>query len=138
MVLSQPGGRRLDSLEMPKPAPGPSEVLVKVLSCGVCRTDLHVVDGELPDVAVPIVPGHEIVGRVAAVGRDVTEHAIGDRVGIPWLAWSCGTCEFCRAGRENLCPRARYTGYQVNGGYAEFAIAGASYCFPVPERFDDS
>ena len=138
MALTEAGRGRLDSIEIVKPTPGPSDVLVRILACGVCRTDLHVVDGELPDVAIPIVPGHEIVGRVEAVGRDVTEHAAGDRVGIPWLAWSCGTCESCRAGRENLCPRARYTGYQVNGGYAEYTIADASYCFPVPERYDDS
>jgi propanol-preferring alcohol dehydrogenase len=138
MVLSHKGLRHVDSVEIPTPTPGPSDVLVRIQACGVCRTDLHVVDGELPDVAIPIVPGHEIVGRVEAVGRDVTEPAAGDRVGIPWLAWSCSTCEFCRAGRENLCPRARYTGYQVNGGYAEYTIAHASYCLPIPERYDDS
>ena len=138
MALTEPGRGRLESIDAAKPTPGPSDVLVRVLACGVCRTDLHVVDGELPDVAIPIVPGHEIVGRVEAVGRDVTEHAAGDRVGIPWLAWSCGTCEFCCAGRENLCPRARYTGYQINGGYAEYTIADASFCFPLPEKYDDS
>ena len=138
MALTQPGSGRLDSIEIAKPTPGPSDVLVRILACGVCRTDLHVVDGELPDVPIPIVPGHEIVGRVESVGRDVITQAPGDRVGIPWLAWSCGVCEFCRTGRENLCLRARYTGYQVNGGYAEYTIADASYCFPIPERYDDS
>ncbi len=138
MVLTIMGGRRLDALEISIPTPGPSEVLVRVLACGVCRTDLHVVDGELPNVPIPIVPGHEIVGRVESVGRDVTTHACGDRVGIPWLGWSCGVCELCRSGRENLCPRARYTGYQVNGGYAEYAIADASYCFAVPDKYDDA
>jgi alcohol dehydrogenase, propanol-preferring len=137
MVLNQKGLGRVGSIEMPKPAPGPSEVLVRILACGVCRTDLHVVDGELPDGPIPIVPGHEIVGRVESVGRDVTTHAPGDRVGIPWLGWSCGICEFCRSGRENLCPYARYTGYQLNGGYAEYTIADAAFCFPLPENYDD-
>jgi alcohol dehydrogenase, propanol-preferring len=138
MALTQPGRRRLESIEIAKPTPGPSEVLVKMLACGVCRTDLHVVDGELPNVPIPIVPGHEIVGRVEAVGHDVTSHVPGDRVGIPWLGWSCGTCEFCRTERENLCVRARYTGYQINGGYAQYAIADASYCFSIPEKYDDA
>ena len=137
MVLSQKRLGRVGSVEIPKPTPGPSEVLVRILACGVCRTDLHVVDGELPDGPIPIVPGHEIVGRVESVGRDVTAHAPGDRVGIPWLGWSCGICEFCRSGRENLCPYARYTGYQLNGGYAEYTVADASFCFPIPEKYDD-
>src|SRR5215510_13346881 len=102
MVLSHKGLGRVGAVEMPKPTPGPSGVLVRILACGVCRTDLHVVDGELLDGPIPIVPGHEIVGRVEAVGRDVTAHAPGDRVGIPWLGWSCGVCEFCHSGRENL------------------------------------
>jgi propanol-preferring alcohol dehydrogenase len=137
MVLTSAGAGRVDRLTLEKPTPGPSDVLVRVLSCGVCRTDLHLVDGELPDVPVPVVPGHEIVGRVESVGSSVTTHTIGDRVGIPWLGWSCGVCEYCRAGRENLCARARYTGYQRNGGYAEFAVADASFCFPVPDAYDD-
>jgi propanol-preferring alcohol dehydrogenase len=103
----------------------------------VCRTDLHVVDGELPNPTIPIVPGHEIVGRVERCGEAVTAFAPGTRVGIPWLGWSCGTCEFCREGRENLCRRARYTGYQINGGYAEYTVADARFCFPLPERYDD-
>jgi propanol-preferring alcohol dehydrogenase len=98
---------------------------------------LHVVDGELPQAAIPIVPGHEIVGRVDAIGADVTTHAVGDRVGIPWLGWCCGVCEFCRTDRENLCPNGRYTGYQINGGYAEYAAADASFCFPLPGNYDD-
>ena len=138
MALTEAGRGRLDAIEVATPVPGSSDVLVRILACGVCRTDLHVVDGELPDVPIPIVPGHEIVGRVESVGRDVTTHATGDRVGIPWLGWSCGVCEFCRSGRENLCPRARYTGYQLNGGYAEYALADASYCFAVPGRYDDA
>jgi propanol-preferring alcohol dehydrogenase len=137
MVLGRAGAGRVDAAEIDTPVPGPAEVLVKVLACGVCRTDLHVVDGDLPHPTIPIVPGHEIVGRVEAVGRDVTTHRPGDRVGIPWLGWSCGSCEFCRAGRENLCPHGRYTGYQINGGYAEHAIADASFCFSLPEKYDD-
>jgi propanol-preferring alcohol dehydrogenase len=138
MVLSQIGAGHVDAVEIDKPAPGAGDVLVKVLACGVCRTDLHVVDGDLRHPTIPIVPGHEIVGRVEAVGRDVTTHTPGERVGIPWLGWSCRACEFCRAGRENLCPRGRYTGYQINGGYAEYAIADASFCFPLPEKYDDA
>jgi propanol-preferring alcohol dehydrogenase len=138
MVLTRARLGHVESLEIEKPAPGPSDVLVKVLACGVCRTDLHVIDGELPNAPIPIVPGHEIVGRVEAVGRDVTMHAPGDRVGIPWLGWSCGVCEFCSAGRENLCPNGRYTGYQLNGGYAEYTVADASYCFSLPPQYDDS
>jgi len=137
MALTQAGRGRLDAVNIDVPEPQADEMRVKVLACGVCRTDLHVVDGELSDPAVPIVPGHEIVGRVDAVGRDVTAHEPGDRVGIPWLGWSCGRCEFCRADRENLCRQARYTGYQINGGYAEYAVAHASFCFPIPEGYDD-
>jgi len=138
MALTRAGLRRVEAVEIDKPAPGPRQVLVKVLACGVCRTDLHVVDGDLPEPAIPIVPGHEIVGRVEAAGRDATTHAIGDRVGIPWLGWCCGICEFCRSDRENLCPHGRYTGYQINGGYAEYAVADASFCFPLPGGYDDS
>jgi alcohol dehydrogenase, propanol-preferring len=137
MSLIQFGRGRVDVVEADKPRPGPTEVLVKVLACGVCRTDLHVVDGELPNPAIPVVPGHEIVGRIEAVGCDVTDLVPGTRIGIPWLGWSCGVCEFCRSDRENLCPEARYTGYQVNGGYAEFAVADGSFCFPLPAKYDD-
>jgi propanol-preferring alcohol dehydrogenase len=137
MSLTGFGRGYVESVETVKPAPGPTGVLVKVLACGVCRTDLHVIDGELPNPAIPIVPGHEIVGRVEAVGSNVTTLAPGDRVGISWLGWSCGLCEFCRADRENLCPSARYTGYQLNGGYAEYAVADASFCFPLPGKYDD-
>jgi propanol-preferring alcohol dehydrogenase len=112
-------------------------VLIKVLACGVCRTDLHVVDGDLAEPAIPVVPGHEIVGRVERSGEEVGNFAPGDRVGVPWLGWSCQECEFCRTGHENLCRNARYTGYQVDGGYAEYAIANAAYCFPIPHGYDD-
>ncbi|HEY1304606.1 MAG TPA: zinc-dependent alcohol dehydrogenase family protein [Vicinamibacterales bacterium] len=137
MQLTRSGGGRLESVEMPVPTPQAGQVLVRVHACGVCRTDLHVVDGELPDPTLPIVPGHEIAGTVEQVGSDVRTFTPGDRVGIPWLAWSCGTCEFCRSGRENLCTRARYTGYQVNGGYADYAVADYRFCFPLPSGYDD-
>ena len=126
MALRRPGAGRVEPLELETPSAGPGQLVVRVLACGVCRTDLHVVDGELPHPTIPIVPGHEIVFR------------IGDRVGIPWLGWSCGTCEFCASGRENLCRSARYTGYQIHGGYAEYAVADARFCFPLPERYDDA
>ena len=137
MAVTRHGGRTLDAVELALPVPGPSQILVRVLACGVCRTDLHVVDGELPDAAIPIVPGHEIVGQVEQCGDQVSGFEAGSRVGIPWLGWSCGECEFCRSGRENLCRRARYTGYQINGGYAEYVVADARFCFPLPPTYDD-
>jgi alcohol dehydrogenase, propanol-preferring len=137
MTLTRFGLGHVDSVETDKPTPGPTDVLVKVLACGVCRTDLHLVDGELPSPTIPVVPGHEIVGRIEAVGDQVTTLMPGTRVGIPWLGWSCGACEFCHAERENLCQNARYTGYQLNGGYAEYAVADASFCFPLPAHYDD-
>ncbi|HET7697990.1 MAG TPA: zinc-dependent alcohol dehydrogenase family protein [Vicinamibacterales bacterium] len=137
MALRQRGLGRVEAVDLESDAPGPSSVAVRVLACGVCRTDLHVVDGDLPVPALPIVPGHEIVGRVEAVGENVEAFVPGDRVGIPWLGWSCGECEFCRAQRENLCPRARFTGYDIHGGYAERTIADARYCFALPDAYDD-
>jgi propanol-preferring alcohol dehydrogenase len=137
MTLTRFGLGHVDSVEIDKPEPGPTAVLVRVLACGVCRTDLHVIDGELPNPTIPVVPGHEIVGRIEAVGREVTTLAPGTRIGIPWLGWACGACNFCRADRENLCPNARYTGYQTNGGYAEYAVADAAFCFPLPDQYDD-
>jgi propanol-preferring alcohol dehydrogenase len=126
---------RLD--DVARPTPGVGQVLVRVSACGVCRTDLHLVDGELPGAARPVVPGHEIVGRVAELGPQVADFTVGDRVGIPWLAWTCGSCRFCKGGRENLCESARFTGYQVDGGYAEFALADARYCFPIHGTYSD-
>ncbi len=120
----------------PLPRPGSGELLLRVEACGVCRTDLHLVDGELPDPVLPVVPGHEIVGRVEAVGPGVTGFEPGRRVGVPWLGWTCGSCRHCRRERENLCDRARFTGYQIDGGYAEMALADARYCFPLPEDAD--
>jgi len=138
MALRRPGAGRVEPLELETPSPGPGQLVVRVLACGVCRTDLHVVDGELPDTTIPIVPGHEIVGCVERLGPGATSFRIGDRVGIPWLGWSCGACDFCVAGRENLCRSARYTGYQVHGGYAEYTVADARFCFAVPDGYDDA
>jgi propanol-preferring alcohol dehydrogenase len=137
MQLTRSSAGRLDAVDVPIPSPGPMQVLVRVRACGVCRTDLHVVDGELVDTAIPIVPGHEIVGVIERVGADVRTLSPGDRVGIPWLAFSCGECEFCRSEHENLCPRARYSGYQIDGGYAEYAVADARFCFTLPPSYDD-
>jgi alcohol dehydrogenase, propanol-preferring len=137
MQLTTPASGRVDLVDVPTPVPDATKVLVRVRACGVCRTDLHVVDGELPDTRIPIVPGHEIVGVVEQIGHDVRTLALGDRVGIPWLAWSCGVCEFCRTERENLCAQARYTGYQVDGGYSDYVVADARFCFPLPPQYDD-
>ncbi len=123
--------------EVPIPEPGPGQVLVRVHACAVCRTDLHVIDGDLPDPKLPLIPGHEIVGTIVALGQGVERYREGDRVGIPWLGWTCGTCRYCRSGRENLCDSARFTGYHIDGGYAEFTVADARYCFPIPEGYPD-
>ena len=130
-------GRPLELRRLPVPRPGPEQVLLEVAACGVCRTDLHLVDGELPEAPLPVIPGHEIVGRVAAVGESVDDLAVGERIGVPWLGWTCGECRFCRIGRENLCDRARFTGYTLPGGYAEYAVADRRYCFRLPDRFGD-
>ena len=130
-------GRGLRADELPVPEPGPGQIRVAVSVCGVCRTDLHVVDDELPGAVLPIVPGHEIVGRVEARGPGVTDPALGERVGVPWLGFTCGRCRPCLRGRENLCDAARMTGYQIDGGYAEAAIADARFCFPIPDFYDD-
>jgi alcohol dehydrogenase, propanol-preferring len=136
MVLGAPG-EPLREAELPAPEPEPGQVLVAVAACGVCHTDLHVVDGELLEPKLPLVPGHQIVGRVAAAGDSAARFAPGERVGVPWLGWTCGECRYCRSGRENLCARARFTGYQLDGGYAELAAADERFCFPVPEAFAD-
>ncbi len=135
MELRVPG-TPLAPVDRPVPRPGPQQVLVRVAACGVCRTDLHVVDGELPDATLPLVPGHEIVGTIVDIGADVRDVRAGDRVGIPWLASTCGTCRFCLAGQENLCDFARFTGYTVDGGYAEYTLADARYCFALPRDHD--
>ena len=131
MVLERVGAP-LVLRELPAPVPGPGEIQLAVEACGVCRTDLHVVDGELPDPKLPLVPGHQIVGTVSALGAGVTGLALGDRVGVPWLGWTCGRCGYCTTGRENLCRSARFTGYHRDGGYAEAAVADARYGFPLP------
>jgi alcohol dehydrogenase, propanol-preferring len=123
--------------EIARPEPGPGELRLRVAACGVCRTDLHLLDGELPGAAHPIVPGHQIVGRVDAIGAGVEELAPGDRVGVPWLGRTCGACRFCASGRENLCDAAVFTGFGRDGGYAEYAVADARYCAPIPDALDD-
>ena len=129
-------GAPLAAREVPVPEPSPDEVLIRVLACGVCRTDLHVADGDLPPLGRPVVPGHEIIGEVVRVGSRVTGLREGDRVGVPWLGWTCGTCERCSTGRENLCAAALFTGYQRDGGFAEYTVADARYAFPLPSSLD--
>ncbi len=136
MVLDAPG-RPLRAAEVPEPEVGAGQVLIRVRVCAVCRTDLHVLDGELTDPKLPLVLGHQIVGVVEATGSGVDAPAIGDRVGVPWLGWTCGACRFCVRGAENLCERARFTGYTIDGGYAGFAVADARFCFPVPDGYPD-
>jgi len=137
MVLSQPK-QPLRLTELPLPKPGAGQVLVRVSACAVCRTDLHVIDGELPHPKLPLIPGHEIVGYVAEVGPDVERFKQGDRVGIPWLGWTCGECDYCRSQRENLCDRARFTGYTLDGGYAQHTLADARFCFSIPNGYSDA
>jgi len=138
MVLEGPGPKRLTSADREIPIALPGEIRVRVRACGVCRTDLHLVDGDLRDGEFPIIPGHEIVGVVDQLGDGVTEFAVGDRVGIPWLGYSCGACGFCTSGRENLCPDARFTGYHIDGGYADFTVADARYTFKIPDGYADA
>ena len=124
-------------VDIPEPVPGPEQILIKVSTCGVCRTDLHIVDGDLPEPKLPLVPGHQIVGTVAALGPGAEGFEPGDRVGVPWLGWTDGECRYCKSGRENLCDNARFTGYDLDGGYAEYAVADHRYCFPIPQAFPD-
>jgi propanol-preferring alcohol dehydrogenase len=137
MVLSKPG-EPLQLTEVPIRRPGEGQVLVRVSACAVCRTDLHVIDGELPNPKLPLIAGHEIVGRVEEVGGGVQTWKCGDRVGIPWLGWTCGECRFCLSQRENLCERARFTGYTLDGGYAQYTIADARFCFRLPPGYEDA
>jgi propanol-preferring alcohol dehydrogenase len=137
MVLQSPG-EFLTLREIPMPKPGPDQVLIKVHACGVCRTDLHVVDGELPNPKLPIIPGHEIVGSVVRKGENVESFAVGDRIGVPWVGYTCTQCLFCRTGRENLCDHPKFTGYTLDGGYAEYAVADRRYCFSLPEGYSDT
>ena len=137
MVLHE-ARKPLQLQERPVPEPGPDQVLVRVHACGVCRTDLHVVDGELTRPKLPLIPGHEVVGIVAACGKKVARFAEGQRVGIPWLGWTCGTCRFCEAGKENLCEAAKFTGYTLDGGYGDYALADQRYCFPIHGDYTDA
>jgi propanol-preferring alcohol dehydrogenase len=137
MVLDKPG-QPLQLRDVPKPIPSTGQLLVRISACAVCRTDLHVVDGELSNPKLPLIPGHQIVGRVEELGAETNpQFKLGDRVGIPWLGWTDGECAYCRSNRENLCDRARFTGYTIDGGYAEFTVADARFCFPLPDRYDD-
>jgi len=137
MILdSSPGSLRPAEVEIPEPARG--QVLLRVLTCGVCRTDLHIVDGELKQLKLPLVPGHQIVATVEANGPDAGRFEPGERVGVPWLGWTCGECEYCLSGRENLCERALFTGYTLDGGYAEFAVADQNYCFRLPDALGNT
>ena len=136
MIFEKPG-KDLSLREMNLPEPGAEQVLLRVHACAVCRTDLHIIDGELSDPKIPLIPGHEIVGTVATVGAAVTRFKFGDRLGVPWLGWTCGECSFCREGQENLCDRAKFTGYTLDGGYAEYAVADQRFCFPIPEEYSD-
>jgi propanol-preferring alcohol dehydrogenase len=137
-MLLERSGQPLRAAELPVPKPAPEQILIKVLACGVCRTDLHVFDGELAHPKLPLVLGHEIVGRVEAIGEKVEGFAVGERVGVPWLGFIDGTCFYCRRGEENLCDNPRFTGYQIDGGYAGYTVADARYCFKLPESYSDA
>jgi propanol-preferring alcohol dehydrogenase len=136
MVLD-PVRKPLVPKNLPVPRPEPGQVQIRVLACAVCRTDLHVVDGDLQHPKLPLIPGHEVVGVVSQVGSDVQSFKLGDRLGVPWLGWTCGVCEYCQQGRENLCDRARFTGYTLDGGYAEYLVADHRFCFPIPAIYSD-
>ena len=136
MVLERPG-TPLVITERPVPEPGPGELLLRVKACAVCRTDLHIVDGDLPWLGRPVIPGHEIVAEVVGVGEGVSAFTQGDRVGVPWLGWTCGECRYCLSGQENLCDKARFTGYHIDGGFAEMTVADARYCFAMPTSYGD-
>jgi alcohol dehydrogenase, propanol-preferring len=136
MILEKPR-QPLRSRDAPKPKLGAGQLLVRVATCAVCRTDLHIVDGELPDPKLPLIPGHQIVGRIEQIGEGVQGFSAGDRVGIPWLGWTDGECAYCRSKRENLCDRAKFTGYTIDGGYAEFTVADARFCFHLPNEYND-
>ncbi|MDQ6601949.1 MAG: alcohol dehydrogenase catalytic domain-containing protein, partial [Chloroflexota bacterium] len=136
MVLDTPG-QPLRLANLPTPMPAPDQVLIRVRACGICRTDLHILDGELAHPTLPLIPGHQIVGIVEAMGERATRYKRGDRVGVPWLGWTDGTCPYCRSGRENLCDNARFTGYDINGGYAEYTVADERFCFPIPAGYPD-
>jgi alcohol dehydrogenase, propanol-preferring len=137
-MLFQKAGQPLRSVELPSPQAGAEQILIRVRACAVCRTDLHIADGELKQPKLPLIPGHEIIGQVEKIGKGVNRFKLGDRVGVPWLGWTCDACEFCRSGRENLCDQARFTGYTLDGGYAEYAVADQRFCFAIPESYSDT
>jgi propanol-preferring alcohol dehydrogenase len=137
-MLFEKAGAPLRKTELAMPTPGPHQVLIHVRACAVCRTDLHVIDGELAHPKLPLIPGHEIVGTVEQLGAGVTRFKIGDRVGVPWLGWTCGHCEFCLNDKENLCDQAKFTGYTLDGGYAEYTVADQRFCFPIPDSYSDA
>jgi len=136
IVLDGPG--RLRERQVAEPEPGPGQVAVRVNACGVCRTDLHVLDGDLPDTKVPVIPGHQVAGEIVARGEGAERFAAGERVGVPWLGWACGECRYCASERENLCERARFTGYTLDGGYAELTVADERFCLPLPAEYSDA
>lgn len=135
LLHSQPG--RINIAEVDEPVPGLGQVAIEVSACGVCRTDLHILDAELADAKLPLIPGHQIVGRISGVGPGAARFKMGERVGVPWLGWTCGECRFCLSNRENLCLKAKFTGYDLDGGYAEVAVADERFCFPIPDAFED-
>lgn len=137
-MLLRAAGRSLEQSDVPTPVPTGGQVLIEVRACAVCRTDLHVVDGELPNPKLPLIPGHEIVGTVTSMGPGVQRFRRGDRVGVPWLGWTCGQCSYCASGRENLCAQARFTGYTLDGGYADFVVADERFCIPIPTGYTDT
>jgi alcohol dehydrogenase, propanol-preferring len=138
VMLLEKAGRALREADLPVPKPRPGQVLIRVRACAVCRTDLHVVDGELTQPKLPLIPGHEIIGTVKEKGTGVDRFQIGDRVGIPWLGWTCSKCSYCQSGKENLCDQARFTGYTLDGGYAEYTVAEQRFCFPIPGSYSDA
>ena len=137
MVLER-AGEPLREMNAPTPLPGPNQLLIRVHACAVCRTDLHIIDGELARPKLPLIPGHEIVGTVAQLSEGITRFKIGDRVGVPWLGWTCGQCSYCRRGQENLCDNGKFTGYTIDGGYAEYAVADQRFCFSIPDSYSDA
>ena len=137
-VLFEEPGKPLRQADLPIPKPRPDQILIRVGACAVCRTDLHIVDGDLTEPKMPLIPGHEIVGSVVELGRRAGRFRIGDRVGVPWLGWTCGECSYCRNDQENLCDLAKFTGYALDGGYAEYTVADERYCFPIPESYSDA
>lgn len=137
-MIFEGSGRPLVLKEVPMPEPGENQVLIKVIACGICRTDLHVIDGELASPKLPLIPGHEIIGVVTAIGDGVKDISLNDLVGVPWLGYTCGTCKYCRQNKENLCENARFTGYTIDGGYAEYTVAYAKYCFKLSEQYHNA